>query len=112
VTPNGASLSAGERQLLALARAIALQPHGILILDEATSSIDTTTESLVQEALERLFKGRTSIIIAHRLATVRSADRILVVQQGLIVEDGSHSALIAHNGIYAKLYAHQLIDSA
>ena len=112
VTPNGASLSAGERQLLALARAIALQPHGILILDEATSSIDTTTESLVQEALERLFKGRTSIIIAHRLATVRSADRILVVQQGLIVEDGSHSELIAHNGIYAKLYAHQLIDSA
>jgi ABC-type multidrug transport system fused ATPase/permease subunit len=66
----------------------------------------------VQEALERLFKGRTSIIIAHRLATVRSADRILVVQQGLIVEDGSHSELIAHNGIYAKLYAHQLIDSA
>jgi ATP-binding cassette subfamily B multidrug efflux pump len=112
VTPNGASLSAGERQLLALARAIALQPHGILILDEATSSIDTTTESLVQEALERLFKGRTSIIIAHRLATVRSADRILVVQQGLIVEDGSHSELIAQNGIYAKLYAHQLIDSA
>jgi len=112
VTPNGASLSAGERQLLALARAIALQPHGILILDEATSSIDTTTESLVQEALERLFKGRTSIIIAHRLATVRSADRILVVQQGVIVEDGSHSELIAHNGIYAKLYAHQLIDSA
>ena len=112
VTPNGASLSAGERRLLALARAIALQPHGILILDEATSSIDTTTESLVQEALERLFKGRTSIIIAHRLATVRSADRILVVQQGLIVEDGSHSELITHNGIYAKLYAHQLIDSA
>jgi len=89
-----------------------LQPDGILILDEATSSIDTTTESLVQEALERLFKGRTSIIIAHRLATVRSADRILVVQQGVIVEDGSHSELIAHNGIYAKLYAHQLIDSA
>ncbi len=112
VTPNGASLSAGERQLLALARAIALQPHGILILDEATSSIDTTTESLVQEALERLFRGRTSIIIAHRLATVRSADRILVVQQGLIVEDGSHSELITQNGIYAKLYAHQLIDSA
>ena len=112
VTPNGASLSAGERQLLALARAIALQPNGILILDEATSSIDTTTESLVQEALERLFKGRTSIIIAHRLATVRSADRILVVQQGLIVEDGNHNELIAQNGMYAKLYAHQLIDSA
>ncbi|MCX6014548.1 MAG: ABC transporter ATP-binding protein [Chloroflexales bacterium] len=112
VTTNGASLSAGERQLLALARAIALQPNGILILDEATSSIDTTTESLVQEALERLFKGRTSIIIAHRLATVRSADRILVVQQGLIVEDGNHNELIAQNGMYAKLYAHQLIDSA
>ncbi|MFN5677993.1 MAG: ABC transporter ATP-binding protein [Roseiflexaceae bacterium] len=112
VTPNGANLSAGERQLLALARAIALQPHGILILDEATSSIDTTTEALVQEALERLFKGRTSIIIAHRLATVRSADRILVVQQGLVVEDGTHEQLIALKGVYAKLYAHQLIDTA
>ena len=110
VTPNGANLSAGERQLLALARAIALQPHGILILDEATSSIDTTTEALVQEALERLFHGRTSIIIAHRLATVRSADRILVIQQGRVVEDGDHTTLIAQNGLYATLYAHQLAD--
>lgn len=110
ITPNGANLSAGERQLLALARAIALQPHGILILDEATSSIDTTTEVLVQEALERLFQGRTSIIIAHRLATVRSADRILVVQKGQIVEDGNHDELIAQNGLYATLYAHQLTD--
>lgn len=110
ITPNGANLSAGERQLLALARAIALQPHGILILDEATSSIDTTTEVLVQEALERLFQGRTSIIIAHRLATVRSADRILVVQKGQIVEDGDHDTLIAKNGMYATLYAHQLAD--
>lgn len=110
ITPNGANLSAGERQLLALARAIALQPHGILILDEATSSIDTTTEVLVQEALERLFQGRTSIIIAHRLATVRSADRILVVQKGQIVEDGNHDTLIAQNGVYATLYAHQLAD--
>jgi ATP-binding cassette subfamily B protein len=110
VTPNGANLSAGERQLLALARAIALQPDGILILDEATSSIDTTTEALVQDALERLFHGRTSIIIAHRLATVRSADRILVIQQGLVVEDGNHATLIAQNGLYATLYAHQLAD--
>ena len=110
VTPNGANLSAGERQLLALARAIALQPHGILILDEATSSIDTTTEALVQDALERLFRGRTSVIIAHRLATVRSADRILVIQQGLVVEDGNHAALIAQDGLYARLYAHQLAD--
>jgi ATP-binding cassette subfamily B protein len=110
VTPNGANLSAGERQLLALARAVALQPDGILILDEATSSIDTTTEALVQDALERLFHGRTSIIIAHRLATVRSADRILVIQQGLVVEDGNHATLIAQNGLYATLYAHQLAD--
>lgn len=110
ITPNGANLSAGERQLLALARAIALQPHGILILDEATSSIDTTTEALVQDALERLFQGRTSIIIAHRLATVRSADRILVVQKGQIVEDGNHDTLIAQQGLYATLYAHQLTD--
>ncbi|MFM2032535.1 MAG: hypothetical protein RLZZ297_1300 [Chloroflexota bacterium] len=110
VTPNGANLSAGERQLLALARAIALQPNGILILDEATSSIDTTTEAQVQDALERLFRGRTSIIIAHRLATVRSADRILVVQKGLVVEDGDHQTLIAQNGLYATLYAHQLTD--
>lgn len=110
ITPNGANLSAGERQLLALARAIALQPNGILILDEATSSIDTTTEALVQDALERLFKGRTSIIIAHRLATVRSADRILVVQHGQIVEDGDHDTLIAQHGMYAQLYAHQLVQ--
>jgi ATP-binding cassette subfamily B protein len=111
VGEQGRALSGGQRQRVAIARTVLQRPR-LLILDEATSSIDTTTESLVQEALERLFKGRTSIIIAHRLATVRSADRILVVQQGLIVEDGSHSELIAQNGIYAKLYAHQLIDSA
>jgi ATP-binding cassette, subfamily B, multidrug efflux pump len=107
VLPNGENLSQGQRQLLALARALALSPQGVLVLDEATSSIDTATEALLQEALERLLRTRTSVIIAHRLSTVRSADRIIVMERGCIVEDGNHASLLAAGGYYAKLHQHQ-----
>lgn len=108
VLPGGANLSVGQRQLLALARALALSPEGVLVLDEATSSIDTATEALIQEALGRILRERTSIVIAHRLSTVRRADRIIVIQRGQIVEDGSHATLIANGGAYARLHRHQL----
>jgi ATP-binding cassette subfamily B protein len=108
VLPGGANLSVGQRQLLALARALCLSPEGVLVLDEATSSIDTATEALIQEALERILRTRTSIVIAHRLSTVRRADRIIVMQRGEIIEDGSHDELLARGGAYARLSRHQL----
>ncbi|MGA9379247.1 MAG: ABC transporter ATP-binding protein, partial [Phormidium sp.] len=104
---RGAPLSQGQRQLVSIARAVLINPR-ILILDEATSSIDTRTEALVQDAIARLLKGRTSFVIAHRLSTVTKADQVLVIQQGEIVERGTHSELIAQQGIYANLYALQL----
>ncbi len=107
VLPGGANLSVGQRQLLALARALAHSPEGVLALDEATSSIDSATELLIQEALERILRTRTSVVIAHRLSTIRNADRIIVLHRGRIVEDGDHETLLMRGGFYARLYRHQ-----
>ncbi|XEC92919.1 ABC transporter ATP-binding protein [Paenibacillus tarimensis] len=106
LTENGGNLSQGQRQLLAIARVILAGPS-ILILDEATSSIDTRTELHIQDALLKLMKGRTSFIIAHRLNTIRDADEIMVIDQGRIVERGSHEALFERQGTYYKMFVHQ-----
>ncbi|MBP5718317.1 MAG: ATP-binding cassette domain-containing protein, partial [Abditibacteriota bacterium] len=100
---SGSNLSHGQRQLLAIARTILADPS-ILILDEATSSVDTLTEKYIQDAFRALMKGRTTFIIAHRLNTIREADEILVLENGEIVERGSHGDLISAGGTYARLY--------
>jgi len=108
ILEGGVNLSVGQRQLLCIARALLVDPR-ILILDEATSSVDTVTEALIQEALQRLLSGRTAIVIAHRLSTVRNADRIYVIDQGRIVEQGTHAALLEQRGLYNDLYERQFI---
>lgn len=108
---SGSNLSEGQRQLLAIARAVLADPK-ILILDEATSSVDTRTEMHIQKAMVALMKGRTSLIIAHRLSTIRDADRIVVVKDGVIAESGNHDELLAAGGEYAKLYSSQFAGQA
>jgi ATP-binding cassette subfamily B protein len=108
VLERGANFSAGERQLVAFARALARDPE-ILILDEATASVDPETERVIERGIAELMRGRTSIVIAHRLSTVRRATRIVVIHHGRIAEQGTHDTLLAHDGIYARLYRLQMI---
>jgi subfamily B ATP-binding cassette protein MsbA len=106
----GARLSGGQRQRIAIARAF-LKDAPILLLDEATSALDTESEALVQAALERLMDGRATLMIAHRLSTVKNADRIYVIEGGRVVEEGTHDALVARGGLYARLARQQSLDS-
>ena len=107
VTERGSTFSAGQRQLLSFARTLAFDP-AILILDEATANIDTETEQWIQEALETLMTGRTTIMVAHRLSTIQHADKIIVMHKGQIRESGTHQELLERKGIYQKLYQLQL----
>ena len=106
---RGVKLSGGQRQRLSIARAVLKNPD-ILILDEATSALDTESEKLVQDALNNLLVGRTSVVIAHRLSTIHNADKIIVIDHGRIAEQGTHAELMARNGIYAKLIEMQSFD--
>jgi ATP-binding cassette subfamily B multidrug efflux pump len=111
LSERAGNLSQGQRQMLAIARAILADP-GILILDEATSSVDTRTEAHIQEALLRLMEGRTSFVIAHRLSTIRDADQVLVINDGQIVEQGTHQALLERRGFFHHLYMSQFKGQA
>jgi ATP-binding cassette subfamily B protein len=111
VRERGATLSVGQRQLLAFARTLARDPR-VLVLDEATSSVDTHTESLIQDALRRLMRGRTSLVIAHRLSTIQDVDRIVVLHHGRVRETGTHAELLALGGIYSRLYALQVLGAS
>jgi ATP-binding cassette subfamily B protein len=108
---GGVTLSAGQRQRIAIARAV-LRDAPILLLDEATSALDSESETLVQRALDAIMVGRTTLVIAHRLATVTRADRILVLDQGRLVEEGTHQSLLGNGGIYARLAELQFATDA
>jgi ATP-binding cassette subfamily B protein len=109
VAERGSTLSVGQKQLLSFARALAFDPR-VLILDEATSSVDTETELLIRDALKVVMQGRTTIAIAHRLTTIQDMDRILVLHKGVLRESGTHQELLAHRGIYHRLYQLQFQD--
>ncbi|MBE0695449.1 MAG: ABC transporter ATP-binding protein, partial [Anaerolineaceae bacterium] len=109
ILEGGVNLSLGQRQLICIARAVLADPR-ILILDEATANVDTVTEGLIQTGLERLLAGRTAVVIAHRLSTIRRADVICVVNNGRIVEQGTHESLVKSNGLYKELYERQFVD--
>ena len=111
VGERGQGLSGGERQRISIARALLIDPR-ILILDEATSSVDSETEKEIQKALENLVQGRTTIAIAHRLSTLERADRLVVLERGRVVEEGTHTALMAAGGAYFKLYEAQARNAA
>ena len=111
VGEGGGLLSTGQKQLLSLARVLLADPK-IFVLDEATSSIDTETEALIQDAIQTVLAGRTSFIVAHRLSTIRAADRILVIRAGEIAESGSHQQLMDQKGAYYSLYTHQYRSEA
>ncbi|MCB8940577.1 MAG: ABC transporter ATP-binding protein [Ardenticatenaceae bacterium] len=111
ILEGGVNISLGQRQLICIARAVLADPR-LLILDEATANVDTLTEALIQEALERLLQGRTAIVIAHRLSTIRRADLICVVRDGRIVEQGVHEELLAQKGLYRELYERQFVNDA
>ena len=106
LSERASNLSQGQRQLLAIARAVLADPR-ILILDEATSNVDTRTEMHIQQAMLRLMQGRTTFVIAHRLSTIRNADAILVINNGQIVESGTHAELLSRKGFYSRLHASQ-----
>jgi ATP-binding cassette subfamily B protein len=109
ILDDSSNLSAGEKQLLTIARAMASDPR-MIILDEATSNVDTITEIRIQQAMDKLMKGKTSFVIAHRLSTIKNADLILVVNEGDIVESGNHNALLKKKGLYEKLYNSQFSE--
>jgi ATP-binding cassette subfamily B protein len=106
VGERGVKLSGGQRQRVAIARAI-IKDAPILVLDEATSALDSESEKLIQAALWKLMEDRTAIVIAHRLSTIQKMDRIIVLEEGQITEEGTHASLLEHGGTYAKLWAHQ-----
>jgi ATP-binding cassette subfamily B protein len=111
LSERGESLSQGQRQLLSIARAVLADP-AILVLDEATSSVDTRTELSIQQALDELMRGRTSFVIAHRLSTISSADQVIVIEEGRVMEKGTHQELLAMNGIYRRLHRSQFRNQA